>query len=178
MHIIVIRHAQTEYNEKQLVNGWYDEDISKRGRAEIPKLIEKLSSYSFDVMYASTLKRAIETATPIAEHFSVPLKTDQRIIDVGFGSFEGKSWDATFEELGHNAAELLGTCAYDYSPYGGESAAETRERVESFLADLKKRPNEVPLIVTHGGIVRWLYVVCADKNVRFIANLSVHTFEI
>lgn len=178
MQLITIRHAATGYNEAELINGQQDEPLSAKGQEQIPQLIDAVSSYQFDIVYASTMRRAVQCAQPIAEYYGVPLKQDARLIEVGLGSFEGKPWDTTIPYFGVNSSGLLSSCKYDLTPFGGESAEQVRTRVQSFLGYLKRRPEQTPMVVAHGGIMRMIYHICTGETTGRIPNLSVQTFEL
>jgi broad specificity phosphatase PhoE len=178
MQLVVIRHASTAFNEKELINGRTDEELSPGGLAQVDGILKALSDYNFNVVYASPLKRSVQTATPIAQQRNLPLKQDDRIIEVDLGSFNGKGWDSTIPDFGLNSSGVLSSCEYDFTHYGGESADETRARVQSFIDDLKKRPDEAPLVVSHGGILRWFYYLCTGEKAGRIPNSSVHSFTI
>lgn len=178
MQLIVVRHARTAYNEKELINGRIDEELSPAGFEQIDGLMKSLAGYIFTIVYTSPLKRSVQTAVPLAGQRNVPLKTDARIIEVSLGSFEGKGWDATIPDFGLNSSALLSTCEYDFRAYGGESADETRARVQSFIDDLKKTPNDTPLVVTHGGILRWFYYLCTGEKAGRVPNSSIHIFTL
>jgi broad specificity phosphatase PhoE len=174
MEILVIRHARTIYNEQELINGGIaDDQLSPAGLAQIPDIIRSVEGYSFTEIYASTMIRSIETATPIAEHFHVPLKQDARIIEVNMGSFNGKPWRSTVPIFGLNSSDLLSTCEYDFSHFGGESAADTKARVMSFIDELKQNTDSKPLIVCHGGVMRWLYYISTGEKSGRIPNGKV-----
>jgi broad specificity phosphatase PhoE len=178
LKIIAIRHAITGYNEKELINGTIDEPLSKRGLQQIPGIIDSLKDYRLSMVYASPLQRSLQTATPIAARYQLPLQVDARLLEVNLGSFNGQGWDATIPAFGLNSSGVLSSCEYDFTPYGGESAAETRERVQSFLSDLKAKGQGTPLIVCHGGILRWFYYLCTGQKAGRIPNSSVHIFEL
>jgi broad specificity phosphatase PhoE len=178
MQIIVIRHARTEFNKKELINGTFDEPLSEEGLQQIDDIIRSLSSYTFTDIYASTLKRSIQTAAPIAKARNIPLQKDPRITEVDLGSFTGKGWDSTIPYFGLNSSGLLSTCEYDFTPFGGESSGQTNARVQSFINDLRKNPSATPLIVTHGGILRWFHYLCTGEKAGRIPNSSIHTFTI
>ncbi|HEU4966501.1 MAG TPA: histidine phosphatase family protein [Candidatus Saccharimonadales bacterium] len=178
MEIVAVRHATTPYNEQHLINGMYDEPLSAAGMAQIPALIGSLEGYSLTVVYCSALLRARRTALPIAEHFGVPLVEDDRITEVDFGSFAGQSWDSTIPYFGVNSSGVLNTYTYDLRPFGGECADDTRNRVRSFVDDLRANPQALPLLVCHGGILRWLYHLYSDERRQHIANATVHHFTL
>jgi broad specificity phosphatase PhoE len=178
MKLIVIRHALTEANEQEFINGQFDDLLSENGRKEIPSIVKKLHPYKFDVIYSSPLKRAMETAMPVAEDHKVEIDVDRHLIEVNMGSFTRKPFASTVEELGMHSSELLNTYAYDLRSYGGESSEEVKHRVNSFLSDLKTSNHSSVLVVTHGGIIRWFYYLCKGEKVGRSPNLSVHAFEI
>ena len=174
MKLVVVRHAPTEYNEKGIINGRHDDNLSAKGK----QAVKDLKEHDFTVIYSSPLKRATETAMPIAETHNVSINVDRRLIEVDFGSFTSKNWQSLIPTFGVDSRGLLDTYTYDLREYGGESADQVKERVKSFLADLQKDPTQVPLIVTHGGILRWFHLLCSQKKVSGFPNASIHTFEI
>ena len=178
MQVIAIRHAATEFNEKELINGVIDEPLSAKGLQQLPGLVDSLRSYTFSVIYASPLQRSVQTAQPIAERYKLPIRIDKRLIEVNLGSFNGQSWDATIPDFGLNSSGVLSSCEYDFTPYGGESADETRARVRNFIDELKTKPHDQPLVVCHGGILRWFYYLCTGQKAGRIPNSSVHIFEL
>jgi broad specificity phosphatase PhoE len=113
MQLIVVRHAKTNYNEKELINGSLDDDrLSSSGLAQIPTIITNLTSYNFNTIYTSPMHRSLQTAKPVAEYYKLQLITDARISEVNLGSFNGKGWDATIPALGLNSSQLLSSCEY------------------------------------------------------------------
>lgn len=174
MKIYIIRHAKTVYNEKELINGNLDDDkLSPAGISQIPEMIKAIKEIDFSDIYTSTMIRAIETAQPIADYYHRPLTEDKRLIEVNFGSFNGKSWESTVSEFGLNSSGLLSSCEYDFTQFGGESAADTRLRIKSFIADLKRKSDSKPLLVCHGGIMRWFYFLSTGEKYGRIPNGTV-----
>jgi len=178
MKIYVMRHAKTVYNEKELINGSLDDDrLSPAGMVQIPELIEAIKGIRFTTIYTSTMVRAIETAQPIADYFHVPLLKDSRLVEVDLGSFNGQPWESTTPIFGLNSSDLLSTCEYNFRPYGGESASDTQSRLASFIASLKKKPKEKPLIICHGGTMRWLYFMGTGEKYGRIPNGTVFELD-
>jgi alpha-ribazole phosphatase len=85
------------------------------------------------------MQRAVQTAAPIAKHYGIPFHKDARITEINLGTFNGKGWDSTIPAFGLNSSQLLSTCEYDFTPYGGENADETRARVVRFIDDVKQK---------------------------------------
>ncbi|MHB1864895.1 MAG: histidine phosphatase family protein [Candidatus Saccharimonadales bacterium] len=177
MQIIVIRHASTEYNNSRLINGQHDESLSPEGHKELPGLVKKLKAYDFNIIYSSPLKRAVQTALPIAEARDLQINIDRRLIEVDFGIFTAKNWESLRTVFGVNSSGLLDSYNYDLKPYGGESAKEVEARIQDFLNDLLKSSGAQPLIVTHGGIIRWFYLLLTGNKTTGHPNSSIHVFN-
>ena len=60
---MIIRHGESEWNQKNLITGWVDVELSEKGKAEAKRAGElmKEAGLDFDVCYTSYLKRAINT---------------------------------------------------------------------------------------------------------------------
>ena len=74
MKLYVIRHGESENNVKECFTGWMDVDPTEKGIADAQKAGKLLEGVSFDRIYASDLRRAMDTAksaipgcTPIPE---------------------------------------------------------------------------------------------------------------
>jgi alpha-ribazole phosphatase len=180
MKLIVIRHETTVLNEKGLINGRLEDELSENGKKDLINLIDKLKGFKFTKIYSSPLHRALETAKPIAkDHNNIEILKDERLIEVDFGSFTGKPWDSTASYFHQgNSSEMLNTYNYDFSKFGGESFEDVKKRTYSFLDDLKKIDDNEILIVTHGGVIRWLYLHLKNQKVKTFPNGSIHFFEL
>ena len=62
--LVLLRHGQSEWNEKNLFTGWVDVPLTEKGRAEAARGGELLEAEGIrpDVVHTSLLKRAITTA--------------------------------------------------------------------------------------------------------------------
>lgn len=165
MELIVVRHGVTEANINGITNGQLDEPLASEGEIQAQELAERLAPKPIEIIYSSPLKRATFTAMPIAEKLGKTINIDHRLIEVSLGRFEGKPNTEVKKELGSEMRDLFNQYEYDLIPYGGESSTQVETRVQSFLEDLKDQPYKMALIVTHGGIVRWIhYLVTGEKT--------------
>ena len=62
MRLYVVRHGESEANEKGLWAGWHDVSLTEKGMKEAEGVKRILSRYHMDKVYSSSLKRAKETA--------------------------------------------------------------------------------------------------------------------
>jgi probable phosphoglycerate mutase len=150
--IWLLRHGSTASNEQGRFLGWADEDLSAAGRAEAIRLRLTLSDIEPDHVWASDLRRAVETARlAVGEP-----RVDERLRELDFGELEGKTWfDCT--PVVRAALERF----EGFRAPGGESLDQLRSRVHSFVDELGAGKH---LIVTHGGVIRLLMREAGEEN--------------
>ena len=107
--ICLIRHGQTDYNEKGKIQGRMDNVLNETGRKQAKKaaLLIKNKKYEFDVFFSSSLLRAYETSKIIKKDLNFPnkiIKSD-KFIERDFGELEGTTLsEQTYKELDKETA--------------------------------------------------------------------------
>ena len=89
--ISTIRHGLTELNRSKRTGGRTDAPLIEAGRAQATEAHETFAGTPFDVAYASSLSRAIETAKIVAGVVPPNLRIDDLVIERNFGKMEGMS---------------------------------------------------------------------------------------
>lgn len=178
MNLLVTRHGVTEWNERGLINGRSGDVLSTGGKGAVIKLVEELKDHKIDGVYSSPLARATQTAEPIAKDKGCDILIDDRLAEVDFGDFTGKSFESTKKAFGLNATELLDTYKYDLTEFGGESWHQVKARVQDYISDMRNSGHRQVVVVTHGGILRWFYLLCMGEQTSIPSNLSIHEFKI
>ena len=84
MELLFIRHALPI--RREVTEGAADPPLSDIGRQQAQLLTEYLASEHIDAIYASPLKRAVETAKPLSEHHGKP-----SVLDAGLAEFDQHS---------------------------------------------------------------------------------------
>jgi alpha-ribazole phosphatase len=165
MDIIFVRHGETLENRKG-VYGTCDTPLSKKGQDEILQIKDLVYSLSFEKVYISPLKRAIETSRLL----EVEGILDRRIKEIDFGIFEEK----TYEEIKRLYPEETYAWIKDYINYRipkGESLMDLYNRVSNFLKDIVAEDRDV-LVITHEGFIRcalcWVF-----NNVEYFYRFKV-----
>lgn len=150
MKLYLMRHGQTDWNRIRKLQGRTDIPLNANGRYVAELTAKGLWDIPFDVAFVSPLSRARETAEIILRDRHVPIIEDERIIEVDFGRYEGKSLNLDDENLQNFFVKP--EC---YRPVeGGETIEEILRRTGSFLEELYKNPkyrNNTILIATHGA---------------------------
>lgn len=151
-----VRHAESEWNAANRLCGRTDMTLSETGRGQAARLAERLRTLHPDAFYVSPLQRARETAEIIARAIGLTPTVDERLIEINYGAWEGK----TFEEVMQQDAEIYRLWDADpaaVAPPDGESGAQALARVTPFLEELAARyPSERAriMVVTHKTICR------------------------
>lgn len=151
----VMRHGQARSNVEGFINS--DNDIenhlTSEGRAQALAAAKELVGKGIDMIIASPLARAQETARIVCDELGLPpsaLMTDTRASETHFGEKSGKpieEWRALFATLSDK---------FNSAAVGGETYAQIYARVGDLLFDIERRySNKKVLIVTH-GVPAWL----------------------
>ncbi len=161
---LVIRHGQSLWNVEQRWQGRADIDLSEHGLAQARAAAAKLGG--FDFIASSTLRRALDTATIIAEHHGVgPVHADERLCETHVGPWEG----LTVQEI---EANWPGYLAARRKPDGFESDDSIMDRMSSALIELSQHcDGGTGMIVSHSGVIRTMRHLLEVPNPR-LANLS------
>ena len=103
--LILLRHGQSEWNEKNLFTGWVDVRLTEKGRAEAARAGELLAEAGMepDVLYTSVLSRAIQTANLAlerADRMWIPVTRSWRLNERHYGALAGLDKAETLEQYG------------------------------------------------------------------------------
>ena len=87
--LYIIRHGKTDWNELHKLQGRTDIPLNAEGRLMAEKARIEYADVHFDVCYCSPLIRAKETAEILLKGREIPIITDQRLVEMSFGIYEG-----------------------------------------------------------------------------------------
>ena len=109
--LILLRHGNSTWNQKNLFTGWVDVRLSEQGIAEATRAGELLAESGLkpDVLYTSVLTRAIQTANialDCADRAWIPVKRSWRLNERHYGALQGKDKAQTLEEFGAEQFQL------------------------------------------------------------------------
>jgi broad specificity phosphatase PhoE len=142
LRILVIRHGETSWNKDKIFRGRVDISLSEIGRQQADLLGRRLSGQPIQSIYASPLKRAVETALAIQEgqSGSTPIIQEDQLIDINYGSWEKKSHIQVQQEFPDLYQQWLNAPHTVQIPEG-ENLSSIRGRIETLMDRL----------VTHHG---------------------------
>ena len=106
MQVILVRHAETEWNVKNIIQGHSDSALTLRGERQTSALLAAFaeSDYRVECVYASPLGRAWQMGQRLAERFYCSLIAEPALKEQAFGQFEGMTTVALLQKIHDNAA--------------------------------------------------------------------------
>lgn len=193
--LVLIRHGESVWNQKNVFTGWVDVPLSGKGINEAIKAGEKMSNMEFDVVFTSVQVRAIETAmialaqnksgkTPAIVHsegkmadwtgiFSEPMREsmipvyqDWHLNERYYGKLQGQNKAETAAIYGEEQVKLWRR-SYDVAPPDGECLKDTAERTIPFFNE-----RILPLVKEGRNILVSAHGNSLRSIVMFIENLS------
>jgi len=109
--LILLRHGQSDWNQKNLFTGWVDVRLTEQGKAEASRAGTLLAEHNLlpDVVHTSLLSRAIQTAhlaLDTADRLWIPVKRSWRLNERHYGALQGKDKAQTLAEYGEEQFQL------------------------------------------------------------------------
>ncbi|MEK7501768.1 MAG: 2,3-diphosphoglycerate-dependent phosphoglycerate mutase [Patescibacteria group bacterium] len=109
--LVLIRHGESIYNKEKIFCGWTDVELTENGIEEAHhagQLLKK-EGYSFDIAFASVLKRAIDTLSIILEEMNeenIPIEYSWRLNERHYGALQGLKHEQMANEYGAEQVRL------------------------------------------------------------------------
>lgn len=153
-HICIIRHGETDWNKRGILQGWLDVPINAQGQEQAQQMALALYEAGIDVVWSSPLVRALETAKIIAATLQLsPPSVHDGLKERNFGAIQGIPKDELAEL---NPAQLEQILRRNPAAQfvGGESMDEFADRVLGAITAIgKSNQGKRVLLVTHGWVL-------------------------
>jgi alpha-ribazole phosphatase len=175
MEIVLVRHGETEYNNKRVFHGWIDSDLNDKGIMQAQKAARLLEGESIDIIFSSPLKRAVTTAEIIARaNNNTPVSLASEIKEISFGLFEGLTYQEICEKYGMEVKKWENE-PLKYCFPGGEGVQAFYERIKGFLNGLSNKEYKRVVLVTHEGCIRCIlsHVTSSSTDVFWKYSIKV-----
>ena len=167
--LYLLRHGQTEFNVKKLVQGRCDSPLTDLGRQQAKMAAAWLKAHNVtpDKVVSSPLGRAMDTANLVATELLGPdtaVEPCEGIIERGYGTFEEGPHDALPTDVWDPGEDLV--------PFGGEGSQALKKRMVATLTNLISAENvETLLAVSHGSASRQFIKAAAPADFKLPAKL-------
>ncbi len=180
--VFLVRHGQSEWNRDKRISGQLDAPLSPKGMAQSHCLEQVLRKEPLTAIYASSLRRAQDTARPTALSRALPIHAHAGFMELHLGDLQGRFRDARDPE----AQQLWEQRAKDkreFSVPGGETYADLEGRVLAALREVmdNERGGAV-LIVGHrntnrvilGHLLHWSpeTAIAANPRSRYLYEIT------
>ncbi|GAB4445429.1 MAG: histidine phosphatase family protein [Chloroflexi bacterium OHK40] len=183
MRLIIVRHGESEWNRIHRYQGQLDAPLSELGLRQADALGQRLRNEQLDVIYTSPLQRAALTARAIAAfHPTVPLHTDEALLEIHHGEWQGKYADEIMEQYPQGLREWREHPTRSQMP-GGESFSNVLKRTLDFRERIcADHAAQTVLVSTHDVIVKILVADALGMNMDrinriWVTNASISVIE-
>ena len=184
--LIVVRHGYSVANSKGLFSCMQDVPLTELGIRQAQHVARYLfESEKIDKIYTSGMQRTIQTATPVAELFGLPLHTERDLREIFAGLWEG----APIYKMHLLFPEDWGNWLYDFSKCRctlGESTRELYHRVSAAVRRIaEENEGKTVLIATHYTPLRMMLAMGEGLSAEQLhltpestnASLSIFEYE-
>ena len=146
--LYIIRHGKTELNEKMLMQGRSDHPLNEAGFEQAKEAACRFSDMGVKIakVYSSPLKRALQTAELIAP--GADLSTDERLIEMDYGPFEGMDLRNPAPEVMNFFMDFVNVPA----PDGMEPLQNVVARLGNFLEAIKEEASSSDILISTHAI--------------------------
>jgi 2,3-bisphosphoglycerate-dependent phosphoglycerate mutase len=154
-HVLwLVRHGESTWNRLGLAQGHCDQArLTRRGLRQAGAVAAELRGRPIGALYSSDLRRALQTAAPLATALGLPVSRDARLRERCLGILEGT--DAVAIDPAVSGLRTHRVVDPDARPPGGESLRDFYRRVAEFTDDLAAPAGDIA-VVAHGGTLRML----------------------
>lgn len=141
-----VRHGETEWNKKKIIQGHQDSPLTLKGKASAEKLGKILRNKNVEIIYTSDLGRCLQVAEIINKYLKVKLVKTSKLRERNFGDLNGKPEEEIKRKLDLSNPNKEAP--------NGESFNQLKSRIINFIKSLSKEKFRTVLLVTHDGPVR------------------------
>jgi broad specificity phosphatase PhoE len=177
--IYLVRHGETDWNEKGLLQGQTDIPLNKEGEKQAIEVAKKhFKKIEFAAIFSSDLVRAKKTAELIALEKKMAVETSTLLRERDFGPFEGRHFNEVMKQLRLDIQGFRILTDQEADSLGIESDTKVMERFLRFLREVAVAyQGKKILVVTHGSVMRVFltklgYLSKEESRQVFIKNLA------
>jgi len=176
--IFLIRHGETDYNKKGIVQGrGVNPSLNEKGMSQADSFFQKYQNEPFEIVYTSTLKRAIESVQSFIDK-KIPHEIYSELDEIGWGDFEGREVDDYFRSEFKRIIGEWQSGNLEEKTINGESPLELQQKHFQFINILNSRPEKKILMCMHGRAMRILLCTLLNKSLSEMDNFPHYNLSL
>ena len=169
--LILARHGETMWNVEKVFRGRADVGLDDVGIKQAELLGKYLSNWELEAIYASPIRRALETANIVARYQKVSARIAEGLTDFDFGEWQSLSeqqvrrlYPDLFNEWHNNPDKVRMS--------GGESLEDVRRRAVEVVNDIVSRHQGNVLLVSHRVVIKVLICCLLGLDNSHFRNIN------
>lgn len=189
----LIRHGQTDWNKKKLIQGILDDiPLNAEGLQQAEATAQHLQQrYQVDVVYASQALRAQQTAEKISQLIQTNLHITGSLNEIDFGDFSGSTifeieekFPVYFEAFRHFVDTNRSQGTSRPTIPNGESISQIEKRIAIFLSEvLSKQRGKQIAVVSHGSFIKCMLTHFSGESLHnympyWVENASISVVDL
>lgn len=159
MIIYFVRHGETEWNKKEILQGWKDSPLTQKGIKNAERLGKILRDKNIEIIYSSDLGRCVQTSEIINKWLKVKIIKTKKLRERNFGDLGGLP--------NKEVEKMLDFKNLDEKAPNGESLNQLKNRVVLFIKKLFDKKFKTILLIVHDGTAKAILSE-HNKNIKFI----------
>ena len=183
--ILLIRHGETAWNAERRLQGHLDIPLNAEGERQAAMLAAARAPETIDVLVASDLLRARQTAQAIADHGQgrgLALRQEPALRERGYGGFEGLLYAEIEQRFPREFAAWQARDVDARLPEGrnrGETFREFFARATGAILALgAAHPGRTLALVAHGGVLECAYRLALGLPLETPRDFKVYNASI
>jgi broad specificity phosphatase PhoE len=149
--LVLWRHGETDYNATGRWQGHLDSALTETGWNQARFAVPVLTKFAPELVVASDLRRATNTATVFTDAVGIPLRIDERLRETHLGKWQG----LTNAEVEAEWPGMIDLWRADptVAPPDGETRIEVADRAAEVVDDVDREFDGTVMLCAHGGLI-------------------------
>ncbi len=148
--VLLVRHPPVSSRWAGRCYGRSDMGWSRAGAAMARRIAAECAEREIDTVVHSGAIRTRRLAAAIAQSTGAAMRCDPNWLERDFGLWEGRTWDAIWQETGDLMDRMM-TDPAGFRPGGGETGSELSRRAAAAWTALPR--TGTTLVIAHGGTI-------------------------
>ena len=181
--IIFLRHGQATNNTSRILTGRTPGvPLTETGRQQADYAARMISEMNVSAIYSSPIERAMNTAKIVAQHCSLDVTADDRLVELDMGKFTGTPYDEIFSSHGNIFMKFYNG-ELEIAHNGVETFSEVKRRVLSMVDHVSEHhPGQNVVLVTHMDPIKAMLSTILQLSPEnlfelVLANASLNIFR-